>query len=154
MSKDELPLTTTSWLIDAPKLTDTVPFAVKRVLTWANVESFLRSKSRWSSRSGGWSASDCFLVSWPLTWAICLVKALIWVTALSSDCRVSSSTKLSWEESWPKRSATPWASRTKLLRKTLEDGSLDIVRADEKNWSKAVFKPMVCPPMTSTTRLA
>ena len=40
------------------------------------------------------------------------------------------------------------------LRNTVDDGSADKLRADEKNASRAVLSPMDSLPMTSTMRLA
>ena len=90
ISIDLLASTTTSFVIDAPRLTVTVPFMLKDVVTCAKPDSLRNSESRWSSRSGGWAASVRCLVSCPLTSASCLVSVFICDTVLSRVFLVSS----------------------------------------------------------------
>ena len=144
----------TSCVSDAPRLTSTCPLLLKLVLMRLNSESLRSNKSRWSSSSAGCFSSDGILLSWRLTWASCWARVLISPTLACTASRVSLSIRSSCVDSRPKRAVKPSASRTKAPRSTVEAGLDDSVRADAKNWSSALTRPMLSAPITSITRLA
>ena len=149
-----MPSTTTSRVMEGPRLTLTTPFSWKKVLMRAKLERSFKSLSRWSSKSGGCAEALFCLVSWILISANWEIVVFISFTWLSTNWSVSSWTKSSCAESWPKRVAKFSASRTKLPRNTLDAGSADKFRAEPKNWSSALLRPIEGPPITSITRFA